>query len=113
MEPFKNTLNYYKLNLNMDTPKEPSCKICELTKMRKIIISRKEKVGFTSEPGQLFVLESVDLLTTSRARNIGFDLVIDINSKYRFLYFYKRKSEIADQIVRFLRWFKRQTDIKI
>eukprot|EP00924_Labyrinthula_sp_SR-Ha-C_P008836 snap_masked-scaffold_2-processed-gene-4.11-mRNA-1 protein AED:1.00 eAED:1.00 QI:0/-1/0/0/-1/1/1/0/406 len=38
MEPLKNTLNYYKLNLNTDTLKEFSCKICELTKMKKASI---------------------------------------------------------------------------
>eukprot|EP00924_Labyrinthula_sp_SR-Ha-C_P004838 snap_masked-scaffold_1-processed-gene-13.27-mRNA-1 protein AED:1.00 eAED:1.00 QI:0/-1/0/0/-1/1/1/0/196 len=113
MEPFKNTLNYYKLNLDMGKLKEFSCKICELTKMKKASISRKEKMGFISEPGQFFVIDAVEVLTKNRAGNIGFILITDINSKYRFLYCYKKKSEIADQIVRFLRWFQRQTDIKI
>eukprot|EP00924_Labyrinthula_sp_SR-Ha-C_P000148 snap_masked-scaffold_39-processed-gene-2.63-mRNA-1 protein AED:0.47 eAED:0.47 QI:0/-1/0/1/-1/1/1/0/1363 len=113
MESFKNTLNYFKLEVDMNKLKEFSCRICELTKMKKGNISRKNKVGFISGPGQFFVIDSVEVLTTSRAGNVGFVLITDINSKYRFLYCYKKKSEIADQIVKFLRWFQRQTNIMI
>eukprot|EP00924_Labyrinthula_sp_SR-Ha-C_P010264 snap_masked-scaffold_23-processed-gene-1.38-mRNA-1 protein AED:0.58 eAED:0.58 QI:0/-1/0/1/-1/1/1/0/71 len=69
---------------------------------KKTNISGKDKIFFISAPGKFFVIDSLDVLTTSRAGNVGFVLVTDINSKYRFLYCYREKSEISDQIVRFL-----------
>eukprot|EP00924_Labyrinthula_sp_SR-Ha-C_P006147 maker-scaffold_54-snap-gene-1.24-mRNA-1 protein AED:0.37 eAED:0.41 QI:0/0/0/0.5/1/1/2/0/516 len=113
IEAFKLTLNYYGYEVNQEELKNFVCKVCEDNNVKKSIIKRKDAVGFKGQDGEFFVLDSVDVLKSSRAGNSGFILATDICSKYRFIFCYKKKSDITTEIIKFFRWFQVATDIEI
>eukprot|EP00924_Labyrinthula_sp_SR-Ha-C_P013290 maker-scaffold_45-snap-gene-1.112-mRNA-1 protein AED:0.50 eAED:0.55 QI:0/0/0/0.5/1/1/2/0/429 len=113
IEAFKLTLNYYGYEVNQEELKNFVCKICEDNNIKNSIIQGKDAVGFKGQDGEFFVLDSVDVLKSSRAGNSGFILATDICSKYRFIFCYKKKSDITTEIIKFFRWFQVATDIKI
>eukprot|EP00924_Labyrinthula_sp_SR-Ha-C_P000669 snap_masked-scaffold_7-processed-gene-0.2-mRNA-1 protein AED:1.00 eAED:1.00 QI:0/0/0/0/1/1/2/0/624 len=112
-EAFKLTMNYYKYKVNEEELKNFVCKVCENNNIKKGVIKRKDAVGFEGQDGEFFVLDTVDVLTSSRAGNSGFVLATDISSKYRFIFCYKKKSEVTNELIKFFRWFQVATDKKI
>eukprot|EP00924_Labyrinthula_sp_SR-Ha-C_P000110 snap_masked-scaffold_39-processed-gene-1.33-mRNA-1 protein AED:1.00 eAED:1.00 QI:0/0/0/0/1/1/2/0/327 len=112
-EVFKLTLKYYNYDINEIEINNFNCEVCEINNIKKSIIKKKHPTGFKGKDGEFFVLDSVEVLTTSGAGNSGFVLATDINSKYRFIYCYKRKRDITAELIKFFKWFQLATNIKI
>eukprot|EP00924_Labyrinthula_sp_SR-Ha-C_P016105 snap_masked-scaffold_4-processed-gene-19.31-mRNA-1 protein AED:1.00 eAED:1.00 QI:0/-1/0/0/-1/1/1/0/838 len=61
----------------------------------------------------MFVLDTVAVLATSRAGNIGFLLVTDVETKYIYIYCYKNKSEVAEEVINYVKKFQRLSGINL
>eukprot|EP00924_Labyrinthula_sp_SR-Ha-C_P011863 maker-scaffold_76-snap-gene-0.92-mRNA-1 protein AED:0.13 eAED:0.20 QI:0/0/0/1/1/1/2/0/284 len=110
---FKLTLKYFGYDLSKYDFTKFNCEVCEMNNIKRKIIKRKNATGIEGKDGEFFVLDSVEVLTTSRAGNTGFVLATDINSKYRFIFCYRRKSDIAIELIKFFKWFQLVTDKQI
>eukprot|EP00924_Labyrinthula_sp_SR-Ha-C_P012152 snap_masked-scaffold_26-processed-gene-4.133-mRNA-1 protein AED:1.00 eAED:1.00 QI:0/-1/0/0/-1/1/1/0/556 len=113
IENFEITLQYYGYQFTTGELSNFICKTCELNNIKHAIIKLKNAVGFSGNDGEFFVMDSIEVLTTSRAGNVGFVLVTDINSRYRFIYCYRKKSDIVHEVINFYKWFQLKTGIRI
>eukprot|EP00924_Labyrinthula_sp_SR-Ha-C_P008848 snap_masked-scaffold_2-processed-gene-4.22-mRNA-1 protein AED:1.00 eAED:1.00 QI:0/0/0/0/1/1/2/0/771 len=110
---FLNTMKYFNIECKRKDIENLICDTCNKVNLKKAVIKKKNAVGFKAEPGTMFVLDTVAVLATSRAGNVGFLLVTDVETKYRYIYCYKNKSEVAEEVINYVKKFQRLSGIKL
>eukprot|EP00924_Labyrinthula_sp_SR-Ha-C_P014143 snap_masked-scaffold_77-processed-gene-0.17-mRNA-1 protein AED:1.00 eAED:1.00 QI:0/-1/0/0/-1/1/1/0/97 len=82
--------------------------------MKTNSVVRKPGKSFTeTNSGEFFVLDTVEALTKSHSEIDGFLLIILIASKYRSVYCYNKKSQVAEELVKSLQRFEVKSKITI